>query len=29
MQILEIVLYGYNGKVRRLPFSTGSVNIIT
>ena len=28
MQILELVLYGYNGKVRHLPFSVGSVNII-
>lgn len=29
MQICEIVLYGYNGKVRHLPFSLGKVNIIT
>lgn len=29
MQIRELVLYGYNGKVRRLPFSLGQVNIIT
>ena len=29
MQIIEMVLYGYNGKVRKLPFSIGSVNIIT
>ena len=29
MQIREIVLYGYNGKVRHLPFSLGEVNIIT
>lgn len=29
MQIREIVLYGYNGKVRRLPFLLGEVNIIT
>ena len=29
MQILEMVLYGYNGKVRKLPFSIGDVNIIT
>ena len=29
MQIREIVLYGYNGKVRHLPFSLGKVNIIT
>lgn len=28
MQIRELVLYGYNGKVRNLPFSVGSVNII-
>ena len=28
MQILELVLYGYNGKVRHLPFSVGAVNII-
>lgn len=29
MQIRELVLYGYNGKVRHLPFSLGRVNIIT
>lgn len=29
MQILELVLYGYNGKVRHLPFALGRVNIIT
>lgn len=29
MQIRELVLYGYNGKVRHLPFSIGDVNIIT
>lgn len=29
MQIREIVLYGYNGKVRHLPFLLGKVNIIT
>lgn len=29
MQIRELVLYGYNGKVRRLPFALGQVNIIT
>ena len=29
MQILELVLYGYNGKVRRLHFELGRVNIIT
>lgn len=29
MQIREIVLYGYNGKVRHVPFSLGKVNIIT
>lgn len=29
MQIRELVLYGYNGKVRHLPFSLGKVNIIT
>lgn len=28
MQIRELVLYGYNGKVRHLPFSIGAVNII-
>lgn len=28
MQIKELVLYGYNGKVRHLPFSIGKVNII-
>lgn len=28
MQIRELVLYGYNSKVRHLPFNTGSVNII-
>lgn len=29
MQIRELVLYGYNGKVRYLPFKLGVVNIIT
>ena len=29
MQILELVLYGYNQKVRHLPFKLGQVNIIT
>lgn len=29
MQIIELVLYGINGKVRRLPFRLGEVNIIT
>lgn len=29
MQIRELVLYGYNGRVRHLPFSLGQVNIIT
>lgn len=29
MQIRELVLYGYNGKVRHLPFALGQVNIIT
>lgn len=29
MQIRELVLYGYNGKVRHLPFLLGQVNIIT
>lgn len=29
MQIRELVLYGYNGKVRHLPFSLGQLNIIT
>lgn len=29
MQIRELVLYGYNGKVRHLPFNLGAVNIIT
>ena len=29
MQIRELVLYGYNNKVRHLPFSLGKVNIIT
>lgn len=29
MQIRELVLYGYNGKVRHLPFELGRVNIIT
>jgi len=29
MQIRELVLYGYNGKVRHLPFAMGKVNIIT
>lgn len=29
MQIRELVLYGYNGKVRHLPFLLGQVNIIS
>lgn len=29
MQIRELVLYGYNGKVRHLPFNIGAVNVIT
>lgn len=29
MQIRELVLYGYNGKIRHLPFKLGQVNIIT
>lgn len=29
MQIREIIIYGHNGKVRRLPFKLGRVNIIT
>ena len=29
MQIRELVLYGYNGKVRHLPFALGQVIIIT
>ncbi|MFR5632696.1 MAG: DUF3732 domain-containing protein [Monoglobales bacterium] len=29
MQIRELVLYGYNGKLRRLSFTLGQVNIIT
>lgn len=29
MQIKELIIYGLNGKVRRLPFNLGSVNIIT
>lgn len=29
MQIRELVLYGYNGKIRHLPFNLGTVNIIT
>jgi len=29
MQIKELILYGYNGQIRRLPFSLGEVNIIT
>jgi hypothetical protein len=29
MQIKEIIIYGLNGKVRRLPFKLGEVNIIT
>ena len=28
MQILELVLYGYNQKVRHLPFKLGQVNIL-
>lgn len=29
MQIREIIIYGLNGKVRRVPFELGKVNIIT
>lgn len=29
MQIRELVLYGYNGKVRHLKFKLGQVNIVT
>ena len=29
MQIRELVLYGYHGNVRHLPFALGQVNIIT
>ena len=29
MQLLEIVLYGKNGKKRTLEFRTGAVNVIT
>lgn len=29
MQIRELVLYGYNGEVRHLPFALGQANIIT
>lgn len=29
MQIRELVIYAYNGKVRHLPFELGKVNIIT
>ncbi|MGQ0794879.1 MAG: DUF3732 domain-containing protein [Nitrosopumilaceae archaeon] len=29
MQILQVILYGYNNKVRTLSFKLGSVNIIT
>ena len=29
MQIRELVLYGYNKRVRHLPFRLGEVNIIT
>lgn len=29
MQIKEIVLYGVNGQIRRLPFNLGTVNIIS
>ena len=29
MQIRELVLYGNNGKMRRLSFALGQVNIIT
>lgn len=29
MQIRELILYGYNGKIRHLPFHLGTVNIIT
>lgn len=29
MQIRELIIYGLNGKVRRLPFNLGQVNIIT
>ena len=28
MQIRELVLYGRDGKVRELPFSLGTVNIL-
>ena len=28
-QIKEIVLYGAEGRMRRLPFDTGAVNIVT
>ncbi|GHU95553.1 hypothetical protein FACS1894208_08560 [Clostridia bacterium] len=29
MQIRELIIYGINGKVRRLPFNLGATNIIT
>lgn len=29
MQIRELVLYGFNGKIRHLPFKLGEVNIIS
>jgi hypothetical protein len=29
MQIKELIIYGRNGKIRRLPFNLGMVNIIT
>jgi hypothetical protein len=29
MQIRELIIYGISGKVRRLPFNIGTVNIIT
>jgi hypothetical protein len=29
MQIKELIIYGKNGKIRRLPFDLGKVNIIT
>lgn len=29
MQIKELIIYGHNGGVRRLPFNLGKVNIIT
>ena len=29
MQVLEVVLYGKNGKKRTLPLRPGAVNVIT